>query len=66
MATFWQHLDWPVASEAYGYAVSLMQNICNCANIFVEEVFSSLRPEDTLDDNNRFKASEKVSFLLLY
>ena len=63
MATFWKHLDWPVASEAYGYAVSLIQNMCNCACIFVSDVFASLQPKDTLDDQGRFKASEKVSHL---
>lgn len=60
MATFWGHLDWPVASEAYGYAGSLIQNMCNCVNIFIQGVYSGLSPEDLHDEQGRFKASEKV------
>ena len=60
MATFWQHLDWPVASEAYGYAVSLVQNMCSSVNLFIDEVHSGLRPEDLHDEQGRFKVSEKV------
>lgn len=60
MATFWQHLDWPVASEAYGYAVSLVQNMCSSVNFFIDEVHSGLRPEDLHDEQGRFKVSEKV------
>ena len=60
MATFWQHLDWPVASEAYGYAGSLIQNMCNCVNLFIEEVHSGLSSEDLHDEQGRFKVSEKV------
>ena len=60
MATFWQHLDWPVASEAYGYAVSLVQNMCSSVNLFIDEVYSGLRPEDLHDEQGRFKVSEKV------
>ena len=60
MATFWQHLDWPVASEAYGYGGSLIQNMCNCVNLFIEEVFSGLSPEDLHDEHGRFHVSEKV------
>lgn len=60
MATFWQHLNWPVASEAYGYAVSLVENMCSCASLFIEEVFAGLQPKDFVDDQGRFKASEKV------
>lgn len=60
MATFWQHLEWPVASEAYGYAVSIMESMCNCTKIFIEEVFASLSPQDLHDEAGRFKASEKV------
>ena len=60
IATFWKHLDWPVASEAYGYAVSLIQNMCNCVNIFIDKIFSSLSPADLHDEQGRFKASEKV------
>ena len=60
MATFWQHLDWPIASEAYGYAGSLIQNMCNCVNIFIEEVFNGLSPEEYHDEQGKFKVSEKV------
>ena len=60
MATFWKHLNWPVASEAYGYAVSLVENMCSCAGLFIGEVFASLRSKDLVDDQGRFKASEKV------
>lgn len=60
MATFWQHLQWPVATEAYGYAMSLIRNMCNCAIVYVGEVFSSLKSSDWTDDQGRFTASEKV------
>ena len=60
MATFWQHLNWPIASEAYGYAVSLIENMCNCAKLFIDEAFTGLHSEDLVDERRRFKASEKV------
>ena len=60
MATFWQHLQWPVPTEAFGYAMSLIKNMCTCAIYYVGEVFSSLRAEDWTDDQGRFRASEKV------
>lgn len=61
MATFWHHLDWPMAFEAYAYVISLVEKICSCANLYIGEVFASLSPEDLRDDQGRFKASERVS-----
>ena len=61
MATFWHHLDWPMAFEAYAYVISLVEKICSCANLYIGEVFASLCPEDLRDDQGRFKASERVS-----
>ena len=64
MAAFWQHLDWPVASEAYGYAVSMIENMCCCAECYVGKIFGSLNSECLQDEHGRFKASEKVAFSL--
>ena len=64
MAAFWQHLDWPVASEAYGYAVSMIENMCCCAEFYVGKIFGSLNSECLQDEHGRFKASEKVAFSL--
>ena len=61
MAAFWKHVDWPVASEAYGYAVSMIENICCCAELYVRKIFASLGSESLRDQHGRFKASEKVS-----
>ena len=61
MATFWHHLDWPMAFEAYAYVISLVEKICCCANLYIGEVFASLSPEDLRDDQGRFRASERVS-----
>ena len=60
MAAFWQHLDWPVASEAYGFAVSMIENMCCCAEFYVGKIFGSLNSESLQDEHGRFKASEKV------
>lgn len=60
MAKFWQHVDWPVASEAYGYAVSMIENMCCCAEFYVGKIFASLKSERLHDECGRFKASEKV------
>ena len=49
-----------MASESLGYAVSLIQNMCNCVQVFVEKVFGGLSSEDLRDAQGRFKASEKV------
>ena len=65
MAAFWQHLDWPVASEAYGFAVSMIENMCCCAEFYVGKIFESLNSESLQDEHGRFKASEKVSLSLL-
>ena len=63
-AAFWQHLDWPVASEAYGFAVSMIENMCCCAEFYVGKIFGSLNSESLQDEHGRFKASEKVSVLI--
>lgn len=60
MATFWQHLDWPVASEALGYAGSLIENLCTSVNLYIDEVYGSLKPTHMQDEQGRFKVSEKV------
>ena len=64
MAAFWQHLNWPVASEAYGFAVSMIENMCCCAEFYVGKIFGSLNSESLQDEHGRFKASEKVSFFI--
>ena len=61
MATFWQHLNWPVAHEAYGYAVSMIENMCCCAEFYVGKIFASLSSERLHDEHGRFKVSEKVT-----
>lgn len=63
MVAFWQHVDWPVASEAYGYAVSMIENMCCCAELYVGKIFTSLSSESLRDKQGRFKASEKVRLL---
>ena len=58
---FWKHLDWPIASVAYGYCLSIMERICECAQFYVGEVFQSLQDRNIMyDDQGRFRASEKV------
>ena len=60
MANLWKHIDWPVASEAYCYAISLVEKICNCASLFVREACASLSPNDVCDEHGNFKPSDKV------
>ena len=62
VGTFWKHLEWPIASVAYGHAVSVMQAISECALFYVEEVFKKLGREDIFDREGRFRATEKVSY----
>ena len=66
MTAFWKHLDWPVASEAYCYAISLVEKICSCASLYVEVVSASLSPDDVCDEHGSFKPSDKVSFVLAF
>ena len=61
VGSFWKHLEWPVASVAYGHAVYVMQAISECALFYVGEVVKKLGREDMFDENGRFRASEKVS-----
>ena len=65
VGSFWKHLEWPVASEAYGFGVSVMQKISECALFYVGEVFEKLSHDDMFDEKGRFRATEKVSQLLL-
>ena len=60
VGSFWKHLDWPVASVAYGLAVSVMQKISECALFYVGEVFRKLSHDDMFDEKGRFRATEKV------
>lgn len=58
---FWKHLDWPEPSVAYGYSLSIMEQICDCAQFYVSEVFRSLEDRNIMyDEQGRFRASEKV------
>ena len=61
VGSFWKHLDWPVASVAYGFAVSVMQKISECALFYVGESFRKLGHDDMFDKSGRFRATEKVS-----
>ena len=63
--SFWQHLEWPDASVAYGYAVSVVQKISECALYYVGEVFKKLSHKDMFDEKGRFRASEKVSCFIV-
>ena len=63
VGTFWKNLEWPVASVAYGHAVSVMEAISECALFYVEEVFKKLNREDILDGEGRFRVTEKVSWI---
>ena len=60
MANLWKHIDWPVASEAYCYAISLVEKTCNCASLFVREACNKLSPDDVCDENGSFVPSDKV------
>ena len=61
VGSFWKHLEWPVASEAYGFAVSVMQKISECSLFYVGEVFRKLNHDDMFDEKGRFRATEKVN-----
>lgn len=64
MAIFWQHLSWPVASEAYCYVISLIEKICSCASLFIKEMSATLSSKDVCDEQGGFRPSDKVSCLL--
>ena len=55
---FWKHLDWPDASVAYGLMVHMIQEICDCAQYYVGELYRSLT--DHFDEEGKFLTSEKV------
>ena len=63
VGSFWKHLDWPVASVAYGLAVSVMQKVSECALFYVGELFRNLNREDMFDEKGRFRATEKVPYI---
>ena len=68
VGSFWKHLEWPVASVAYGYAIFIVEAIGKCALFYVGEVFKKLSHEDMFDEKGQFRATEKVvtiSFLRL-
>ena len=58
--SFWKNLEWPVAAEAYGYAISVVEGISECALFYVGEVFKKLTHRDMFDENGHFRATEKV------
>lgn len=66
MGSFWQNLSWPVASEAYGFTVTIIQNICESALYYVETVYGSLKEleEASYDEQGRFQATEKLCIIL--
>ena len=61
VGNFWKHLEWPVASVAYGYAVSVVQGISESALFYVGEVFKKLSHNDMFDERGQFRATEKVA-----
>ena len=61
VGSFWKHLEWPVASVAYGHAVAVMEGISECALFYVGEVFKKLRRDDIFDEKGRFRATKKVT-----
>ena len=65
VGTFWKNLQWPVASVAYGHAISVVQGICECALFYVGEVFKKLSHDDMFDEKGQFRATEKVIYLFL-
>ena len=65
VGSFWKHLEWPVASEAYGYAISVVVGISDCALFYVGEVFRKLTNKDMFDEKGHFRATEKVVSPLL-
>ena len=55
-----------MAFEAYAYVISLIEKICNCANLYIGEVFASLSPEDLHDEQGHtWKPYFKIRMLLL-
>ena len=60
VGSFWKNLEWPVASEAYGYAISVVEGISDCALFYVGEVFRKLTDKDMFDEKGHFRATEKV------
>ena len=60
VCSFWKHLEWPVASEAYGYAISVVKGISQCALFYMGEVFENLSHGDIFDKRGQFRATDKV------
>ena len=60
VGSFWKHLEWPIASVAYGYAIAVVQGISECALFYVGEVFKKLSHHDMFDEKGQFRATEKV------
>ena len=60
VGSFWKHLEWPIASVAYGYAVTVVQGISECSLFYVGEVFKKLSHHNMFDEKGQFRATEKV------
>ena len=60
VGSFWKHLEWPIASVAYGHAVTVVQGISECALFYVGEVFKKLSHNDMFNEKGQFRATEKV------
>jgi len=64
MGSFWKHLNWPVPAVAYGFTVTVMESICDCALFYVGAVYQSLADSDMYDERGRFRATEKLCITL--
>ncbi|XP_064406965.1 protein unc-13 homolog D-like isoform X2 [Halichondria panicea] len=61
---FSDELEWSANAEAFTFKISVVRNVCECAQFYVSEVYNRLRPEDMLDEQGRFRATEKLSIVL--
>ncbi len=60
IAVSYMQLEWSANAEAFTFKISVVRNVCECAQFYVSEVYNRLKPEDMLDEQGCFRATEKV------
>ena len=60
VGSFWKHLEWPVAFEAYNYAISVVKGVSGCVLFYVGEMVERLSADDMFDKKGQFRATDKV------
>ena len=53
-------LEWPVPSERLMFTVAVVKEATDCAMIYIDTVFESMKVEYIFDSEGKFRATDKV------